>query len=202
MGHFLINDGNTRAQAPDHVITVVVLVNHFFRDDQRHPKFGLFGSETHDDADIGQEREIEAGRHHADYRHGCAAELNAFADHGRVTSKPARPQFMAENDDLFVPGSRVFREETTAQKRCDSEDTKEVWGDSSAKQKLSAIPAGENQVHGVDCGGVIKQTGFLPALELVNRADLRTISHEGYCFGDGHQTVRMLEWQRPHDYGV
>ena len=95
-------------------ITVVVLVNNLLSDDQWSPEFGLLGSEMHDGTDIGQAREIESGRRYADYRHACTAEVDAFADHGRITSKPARPQFMTGNDDLFVPKGRVFRDETTA----------------------------------------------------------------------------------------
>ena len=134
---------NARVQAPDHVIAVEVVVNRLLSDHQRRPEFGLFRSETHDGTDIGQAREIKAGWCHADNRHACAAELNAFAKDGRIASKPARPQFMAENDDLFVPRGRVFLAETTAEQRRDSENTKEIRSDCSARQKLSAIPAKE-----------------------------------------------------------
>lgn len=93
---------------------MVVLVYNLLSDYQRSPEFGLFGSEMHDGTDIGQAREIEAGRRYADYRHACTAELDAFADNGRITSKPTHPQFMTENDDVFVPEGRVFREEIPA----------------------------------------------------------------------------------------
>src|ERR1700752_1943065 len=86
-----------------------------------------------------KDRMLESRWHHANYLDGLSIKLNSSTHDARITSEPARPQTITEDDDVIGAWLEFFRFEHAPVCRRHSQDGKEIGGARDAEQTFRGL---------------------------------------------------------------
>ena len=146
---------------------------------------------------------MKAGRHHADNRVASPIERDRLAYDLRACAKPALPEGIAQHDDLVLAIMVIFGSQRATRRRFDAERLKEFAGNQHRTQALRLITARQ-----VIVPVEVSRERFeylipiLPVGEVCAPDRPVILPLFQITFPNGHQTVRILEWQRAQQYRI